>query len=107
MSTTYNYPNNINNFTVDNPCDKYTYNGITEYGYKDFSLDKDLAREEAKENFITYMVITFIAMFFGLMFGANIFQLFFMIFPIIIVFTMFKYFICLENNKKVYSSNKQ
>ena len=66
-----------------------------------------LAREEAKESFITYMVITFIAMFFGLMLGANIFQLFFMIFPIIIVFTMFKYFICLENNKKVYSSNKQ
>ncbi len=107
MTTTYNYTNKTNNFTVETPCDKYTYNGITEYGYKDFSLDRDIAITEAKETFLVYLAITGIAMFFGLMFGANIIQLFFIALPFNLVFTLFKYIICLENNKKVYASNKQ
>lgn len=107
MDTKNIYANNTNNFIVETPCDKYTYNGITEYGCNDFTLDKDIAKEEAKEFFFVYLIITFVAMFFGAMFGANIIQLFFMISPFIIVFTMFKYIICLENNKKVYSANKK
>jgi len=100
------YYNKYNYFKVVEPCDKYTYNGIMEYGSKEFSLDKDLAKEEAKEQLYVYLAVIFIAMIIGLFIGANIFKIFFITFPFAAIYAAFKYQISLNCNKKVYAANK-